>query len=71
MDYDYELGYTPKNLRLIRQKHNLTQQQVADITGTAHWRAVSKWEKEMGESSHIDMPYTKWAKLLDKINGKT
>lgn len=67
---DYELGYTPKNLRLMRLQHNLTQQQVADITGTAQWRTVSKWEKELGEPTHADMPYSKWVKLLGYINGK-
>lgn len=64
---EFELGYTPQNLKKIRENHCLTQQQVADITGTANWRTVSKWEKELGEPTHADMPYAKWVKLLDNI----
>ena len=30
-----ELGYTPANLKALRQKYGLTQQRVADITGVA------------------------------------
>ena len=30
----FELGYTPNNLKALRQKYGLTQQNVADITET-------------------------------------
>lgn len=67
----YELGYTPKNLKKIRSENKLTQQEVADITGTAMWRTVSKWEKDLGESTHMDMPYTKWVALLSFLHKKS
>lgn len=62
-----EFGYTPQNLRKLREQYKLTQQDVADMTDTIHGRTVAKWEKELGEQSHADMPYTKWMMLLAKL----
>ena len=67
----FELGYTPKNLKKIRTETGLTQKQVADITGVATWRTVSKWEKEITENSHVDMPYTKWLRLIQFYEKKS
>ena len=66
MSDDFELGYTPKNLRTIRKKYSLTQQQVADITHTANYRTVVKWETDLDSSAQrADMSYAKWKMLLD------
>jgi hypothetical protein len=63
-----ELGYTPANLRAVRKKYNLTQQQVADITGTASYRTVVKWETATDSTAaRADMPLKKWLMLLDHI----
>ena len=68
MDNQFELGYTPQNLRLIRSRYGLTQQQVADMTGTANYRTVLKWETDLNSSSQrADMPLYKWRMLLDKV----
>ena len=62
-----ELGYTPANLKTLREKYNLTLQQAADITGTKNWVAVSRWETPVGAPNHADMPHTKWLRLLEHI----
>ena len=64
----FELGYTPLNLRLIHKQYGLTQQQVADMTDTANYRTVLKWETDLNSSSQrADMPLYKWRMLLNKI----
>lgn len=60
---EWELGYTPNNLKKIRKMYGLTQQDVAELTETATWRTVSRWEKETGDK----MSYPKWIKLLDAV----
>ncbi len=70
MDNQFELGYTPQNLRLIRSLCGLTQQQVADMTGTASYRTVVKWETDLNSGAQrADMPLYKWRLLLDKVAG--
>ena len=61
-----ELGYTPANLKAVRQKYGLTQQQVADITG-ATLSAAQKWEAAMSLKTHSDMPHTRWLLLLEYV----
>lgn len=64
-----ELGYTPANLKALRREHGLTQQQVADITGST-LKNAQKWEASSSMSSFANMPHTKWLKLLEYIEGK-
>lgn len=64
-----EFGYTPNNLKLLRQKHGLTQQRIADITGSK-LKAVQKWEVSPSMSSFANMPHTKWLKLLEYLENK-
>lgn len=64
-----ELGYTPANLKALRQKHGLTQQQVADITGVT-LATAQKWETSPSMSSYANMPHTKWLKLLEYLKNK-
>lgn len=58
-----ELGYTPANLKRLRQQYGLTQQQVADITEST-LKTAQKWEASPSMSSFANMPYTKWLKIL-------
>lgn len=61
----FELGYTPSNLRTIREAHGLTQSEVAQITGTANYRTVVKWEAHHDSTAQrADMPLKKWLALL-------
>lgn len=61
-----ELGYTPANLKALRQKYGLTQQRVADITGVA-LATAQRWETSPNMSSFANMPHTKWLKLLQTL----
>lgn len=58
-----ELGYTPNNLKALRQMYRLTQQQVADITGVA-LATAQRWEANPKQKSYANMPHTKWLELL-------
>ena len=62
-----ELGYTPANLRMARKQANLTQHQVADITGTKSVDMVRRWEMSTDRHMHSTMPHMKWLLLLDAI----
>lgn len=61
-----EFGYTPNNLKSLRQKYGLTQQAVADITETSLTTA-QRWEAGIEMKSHADMPHIKWHQLLQKL----
>lgn len=64
-----ELGYTPANLKALRQKYGLTQQRVADIT-ESKLKTAQKWEASPSMSSYANMPHTKWLKLLEYLKSK-
>ncbi|QGM80679.1 hypothetical protein A6A10_04305 [Otariodibacter oris] len=70
MNGDFELGYTPANLRRLREERDLTQQEVADICEVRSWRSVARWECEIDQSDHADMTYTSWVKFLSYISSK-
>lgn len=61
-----ELGYTPNNLKAIRQKHGLTQQAAADLLNV-NISALQRWEANVNLKSHTDMPLKKWFEFLQKI----
>jgi len=65
----FELGYTPNNLKALRQEYGLTQQQVADITGSTI-KTAQKWEASPSMSGFANMPHTKWLKLLEYVKNK-
>lgn len=64
-----ELGYTPNNLKALRQMYRLTQQQAADITGVA-LATAQRWEANPKQKSFANMPHTKWLKLLEYVKIK-
>lgn len=65
-----ELGYTPNNLKALRQKYGLTQQAVAEITG-ASLTTAQRWEASPSMSSFANMPHTKWRRLLQYLERKS
>lgn len=65
-----EFGYTPNNLKALRQKHGLTQQAVADIT-EATLKTAQRWEASPALSSYANMPHTKWLRLLQYLEQKS
>lgn len=64
-----ELGYTPANLKALRRRYGLTQQQVANITESI-LKTAQKWEANPSMSSFANMPHTKWMKLLEYVKSK-
>lgn len=64
-----ELGYTPANLKALRRKYGLTQQNVADIT-ESKLKTVQKWEASPSMTSYANMSHTKWLKLLEYVENK-
>lgn len=66
---NFELGYTPNNLKALRREYGLTQQNVADIT-ESKLKTAQKWEASPSMSSFANMPYTKWLKLLEYLEDK-
>ena len=61
-----EFGYTPANLKEVRQKHGLTQQVAADLL-EVNISALQRWEADINLKSHTDMPLKKWFELLQKL----
>lgn len=64
-----ELGYTPANLRHLRQEYGLTQAQVGKLVNTA-LRTVQNWEADVHTQNHSGMPHRKWVALLEAIQGR-
>ena len=62
-----ELGYTPANLRALREQARLTRRQVADITNTVNYATIARWETDVCKKNHADMPQYKWQMLIDTI----
>lgn len=57
---NYEVGYTPTNLRLAIEKLCITQAKAAELCGVKE-RTFRQWLNEDLESkSHADMPHRKW-----------
>lgn len=61
-----ELGYTPANLKALRQKNDLTQQATADLL-KVNISAFQRWEADINLKSHTDMPLKKWVELIAKL----
>lgn len=62
-----EFGYTPSNLKSLRQKYCLSQREVADLLGI-DISSLQRWEADVGQKSHRDMPLSKWLTLLAHFN---
>lgn len=61
-----EFGYTPYNLKGLRQKYGLTQKETADLLDVKI-SGYQRWEADINLKSHTDMPLKKWFELLQKI----
>lgn len=61
-----EFGYTPNNLKTLRQKHDLTQQAAANLL-EVNISAFQRWEADINLKSHTDMPLKKWVELIAKL----
>lgn len=61
-----ELGYTPANLKALRQQYGLTQQQVADITKVS-LATAQRWEASPKQKSYASMPHQQWLILMGYV----
>lgn len=68
---DYELGYTPSNLKKLMTDNSLTNIQVAEIIGKSV-KAVERYRSNIDKASHITMEHSDWLSLIKLIeNSKT
>lgn len=66
---DFEVGYTPTNLRLAIEKLGVTQAKAAELCGVKE-RTLRQWlVKDLEAIGHRDMPLKKWNVLLDVLGG--
>ena len=64
---NFEVGYTPTNLRLAITKLGITQAALARLLGVAE-RTLRQWLNEDLESrNHADMPLKQWRKVLELL----
>ena len=64
MKLNFEVGYTPKNLRLAITSLGVTQAALARLLGVSE-RQLRKWLVEDLESDvHADMRLKQWRKVL-------
>lgn len=61
-----ETGYTPANLKYLREINGLTQSDVGRRTDTA-LRTVQNWEADVNTQDHSGMPHRKWVALLKSL----
>lgn len=61
-----ELGYTPANLKALRQMYQLTQQDVANITKVS-LATAQRWEASPKQKSYASMPHQQWLILMGYV----
>jgi len=61
---NFELGYTPTNLRLALARLGMTQAALARLLGVSD-RTLRQWlVEDLDAVSHRDMPLKQWRKVL-------
>jgi predicted transcriptional regulator len=60
---NFEVGYTPTNLRLAIEKLGVTQAALARLLGVSP-QAVRYWLMPVGTKSRRDMSHDKWLEVL-------
>lgn len=64
---NFEVGYTPTNLRLAIEKLGVTQLKAAEMCGVKE-RTLRQWlVKDLDAVGHRDMPLKKWLVLLGEM----
>ena len=67
MQNDFEVGYTPTNLRLAIAALGVTQLKAAEMCGVKE-RTLRQWLNEDLESrNHADMPHKKWKEFYAQL----
>jgi transposase len=61
---NFEVGYTPTNLRLAITKLGMTQAAIARLLGVSD-RTLRQWlVEDLDAIGHRDMPLKQWCKVL-------
>jgi len=64
---NFEVGYTPNNLRLAIEKLGVTQAELARRLGVSD-RTLRQWVvKDLEAIGHRDMPLKQWRKVLELL----
>jgi len=64
---NFEVGYTPTNLRLALARLSMTQSALAHLLGVSD-RTLRQWLMDDLEAvSHRDMPLKQWRKVLELL----
>lgn len=66
---DYELGYTPSNLRRLLATYNLKQKNVREILGKGR-NTFSRYLYDSDNTNHVTMAHSDWLKLLQYIKNR-
>lgn len=64
---DFELGYTPENLRKIIKDNGLAQKEVYELLGKTR-AAFSRYLMPSDNKYHVSMNHADWIKLLNYVN---
>lgn len=65
---DYELGYTPDNLRLFTHRNQMTREEVSELLGVS-LDTVHVWCAAPSAKKHRTMPAQQWRHLRGLVGG--
>lgn len=60
---NFEVGYTPANLRLVIEKLGVTQAAFAKMLGVSE-KGLRNWLMPVGTKSRRDMSHEKWLEVM-------
>nr|WP_314371083.1 hypothetical protein [uncultured Acinetobacter sp.] len=70
---EFEIGYTPSNLRKIVEAlraNDMTQQQIAESIGASKYTTLANWMADFDQARHRNMPQDKWQNILELFYSK-
>ncbi|KER02602.1 hypothetical protein LGZ99_12480 [Photorhabdus temperata] len=66
---DFELGYTPNNLRKVLKDNKLTQKEAYDVIGKTRG-VFSKYLIEPNDKNFVSMNHKDWCTLMAYVKNK-
>ncbi|PAV05375.1 hypothetical protein CBG25_06470 [Arsenophonus sp. ENCA] len=66
---DFELGYTPNNLKKVMKEHSLSQKEVYELIGKTRG-VFSKYLLEPENKNFVSMNHKDWVKLIKHVSSK-
>lgn len=65
-DQNFELGYTPNNLKKILLQNNLLQKDARVVIGKCR-NAFSRYLYDVSHPNHVSMSHSDWLKILEYV----